>query len=79
MCDNFTPQQDRIILYAIGQLVFSNQLLFLTPNQKPYAGTTALYEGSNGLVSKPVLHLKLDKQFSTRLPTKGCLENPNSD
>ena len=62
MCDNFTPQQDRIILYAIGQLVSSNQLLCLTPNQKPYAGTTALYEGSNGLVSKPVLHLKLDKQ-----------------
>ena len=24
------------------------------------------------LFPKPVLHLKLDKQFSTRLPTKGC-------
>ena len=31
------------------------------------------------LFPKPVLHLKLDEQFSTRLPTKGCLENPKSE
>ena len=40
----FTPQQDRSILYTIGELVSFNRLLYSTTNQKPYAGTSVLYK-----------------------------------
>lgn len=42
MCGIFTPQQDQNILYTIGQLVSSSQLLDLTTNQKPYTDTGML-------------------------------------
>ena len=57
MCVAFTPQQDRNILYAIGQLVSSNQLLYLTTNQKPYADTSTLYKETCFLVTALALLL----------------------
>ena len=38
VCVIFTPKQDRNILYAIGQLVSSNQLLYLTNQSEAFTG-----------------------------------------
>ena len=58
----FTPQQDRNILYAIGLLVSSNQLLYLTTNQKPYADTSMLYKETSVLVTALALLLSSCKK-----------------
>ena len=61
----FAPQQDRKILYAIGQLVSSNQLLYLTTNQKPHADTSTLYKETWFVVTALALLLSSCKKTSS--------------